>query len=190
MKRLNFNLGQRFSRLIVTGWRDGYYILKCDCGNLTSGKSSDLRRGFKQSCGCYGTLRRSESCKKRSTVHGKKGTAEYSIWQNMRARCLNKNHIAYKNYGGRGVSVCKRWDDFSAFLNDMGKRPARHTIERLDVNSGYSPKNCVWASYTQQARNRRDSYIVSYKGKRMHAAELAQELGKSLGWVKHRYKKV
>lgn len=79
---------------------------------------------------------------------------EYQAWNHMKQRCLNENDSRYKNYGARGIKVCDRWiNSFNNFYDDMGARPEGLTLERKDVNGNYEPSNCVWADYTQQARN-------------------------------------
>jgi len=90
------------------------------------------------------------------TKHGGAYSYEYRSWRHMKERCLNKNNHAYKNYGGRGISISDRWvNDFSVFLQDMGERPSlSHTLERTDNNKGYYPDNCYWATKKEQGRNR------------------------------------
>ena len=82
-------------------------------------------------------------------------TREYECWVSMRDRCRNPNSKSYKNYGARGIVVCKRWDKFETFLADMGPRPKGHSLDRIDNDGNYTPKNCQWATTKQQRHNRR-----------------------------------
>jgi hypothetical protein len=86
----------------------------------------------------------------------KQDTAEYRAWHGMKTRCSNPKRSDWKNYGGRGISVCERWASFESFLADMGPKPsARHTMDRIDNDGNYEPGNCRWATWDLQSRNKR-----------------------------------
>lgn len=107
----------------------------------------------------------------------------------MRARCLNKNNKKYPIYGGRGITICERWNEFNNFMLDMGRKPdPKFTIEREDVNGNYEPTNCYWISRADQGRNKRNSVFVTYNGKRMLLIDLVEELGLSRSVVYGRLK--
>ena len=105
----------------------------------------------------------------RNFKHGLTGTREYIAWQLMKRRCSNPKDSRYRYYGGRGIRVCKRWlNSFPNFLKDMGKKPTKeHTLERKNSNKNYTPKNCCWATWIEQAASRRlRCDAILYKGKR------------------------
>lgn len=110
-------------------------------------------------------------------VQKAKRTAEYRAWVLMRSRCNNPNNPCYSYYGGRSISVCPEWDSYDVFLQDMGKRPDGYTLDRIDSDGNYEPTNCRWATRTTQARNRRITCLLAYKGQTKPRAEWAEEYG-------------
>lgn len=100
-----------------------------------------------------------------------------AIWLSMRARCLNTQSHAYRDYGGRGIGIDATWENFEQFCADMGPRPHGMTLERKNNNLGYSKENCMWASRQAQARNRRSSRVITFAGKTQTMIAWAEELG-------------
>lgn len=107
----------------------------------------------------------------------KKTPPLYHVWQSMRDRCRNPKNRQWNDYGGRGISICDRWDSFQAFAADMGDRPPGHSIDRIDNNLGYSPENCRWATRKEQQRNQRRAVFVTIEGVVYRAIDLALEAG-------------
>lgn len=155
-------VGLRFSRLKVVSEAQPYkspsgrlYIMWnciCDCGNTTVVRSSALKPNGSKSCGCFSA----DSTKERATTHGMTRTPTYTSYRAMVKRCSNPNDPAYAQYGGRGIQVCERWKiSFENFLADMGLRPKRRTLDRIETNGNYEPGNCRWATKSEQQLNRR-----------------------------------
>jgi hypothetical protein len=110
--------------------------------------------------------------------HGGYGTPEYAAWIAMRKRCMNPKNASYQSYGGRGIAVCERWDDFSAFREDMGGRPSSiHSLGRIDNSRGYEPTNCRWETPTQQQSNRRSVRLLTHLGITLPLAHWAKRAG-------------
>lgn len=180
-------IGKRFGRLVVIdkaspikegtqGRLRPAVLCRCDCGDEKVVRISSLMRGACKSCGCYAR----ESASKRLFKHGMAHSRLFSIWNGMIDRCHKRFSISYKNYGERGISVCKEWrEDFSAFhqwaINNGYKENL--TIDRIDNNKGYEPTNCKWSSHKEQARNRRSNHFVAFNGVTKTITEWSELVG-------------
>ncbi len=126
------------------------WLCQCDCGDRKVYRTSQLRHDKCISCGCRIQL----------VTHGYSNTPTRHSYAAMMRRCLDPRDKSYPDYGGRGITVCKRWQGPKGFLNfiaDMGERPPSKTIDRRDVNGNYEPKNCRWATDHMQRMNKRNS---------------------------------
>lgn len=142
----------------------------CQCGNVVVLPYKRLTGGRK-SCG---HLR-----PRHGDVSNKKGWAsEYSTWSGMIQRCTNPNHVAYADYGGRGINICPEWrNSYKRFLIDMGRKPSlQHSLERVDNNKGYEPSNCRWATATEQVTNRRKGISTTIRSRRLDELEYYEAL--------------
>lgn len=150
-------VGPGSPRIRANGKRRAMWLCLCSCGSLRLVDQSNLLSGGSLSCGCY----HSEVVTASQTTHGcsplGRPTAEYRAWQAMINRCTNPNYKSWKHYGGRGITVCQRWlDGFQNFLEDMGLRPEdKQTLDRKNTNGNYEPDNCRWATWVEQANNKR-----------------------------------
>lgn len=151
------------------------WLVRCDCGVEKEVLAESLRSGSTKSCGCL----RSESVKSKNMTHGLSNTEMYRRWQMILDRCNNPNSKAYKNYGGRGISVCKSWSEsFESFIRDVGYPPGKgYSLDRINNDGDYSPGNVRWATQLEQSRNTRRNILITYKGEIKVLKDWAVTLG-------------
>ena len=200
-KRFKDLTGKTFGRLKVvkylgrcydpSGGFSNFWCANCSCGvKDVAVKSSHLGSATK-SCGCLNI----EKLRARAFIHGACGasdadrTSTYITWNTMRQRCNNSNHPDFKNYGGRGITVCKSWGQFKNFLADMGERMPPMTLDRIDNNGNYEKNNCRWATRKEQGRNTRNNHIIKFNGREQPLVVWAEEYGIKEKTLRSRFKR-
>jgi hypothetical protein len=178
--------GKTFGRLTVVEclgtnkYRDRIFLCKCSCGGESKVAGCQLRLGRTRSCGCL----KVEASKRGNLKHGlsREGGSQarlYRIWSHMRQRCSNPNDKIFKYYGGRGIKVCREWDEscvaFHGWALAHGYNPGL-SIERVDNNGNYDPENCIWASRQTQALNKRTSRLITHNGITLNLSEWSKIL--------------
>jgi len=176
--------GQRFGRLVVlydTGERKNGKVVwhcRCDCGNELDVRSDYLISGHTTSCGCYNRERAAET----HTTHGMSRQGEqrpvYLAWHAMLQRCENPSIKYYKDYGGRGITVCAEWHDPVVFIDWALANGWRKglTIDRINNNGNYEPSNCRWVTQKENNRNKRSNHLITFNGKTQTMAQWAEEV--------------
>ena len=194
---------QKFNRLTAIEpvgrdkWNSVLWRCKCDCGNETITTVAHLRSGHTKSCGC---LMRETSAINMHNITFKTGCSLerlYAVWSEMLLRCNNPANKAYKHYGGRGIKVCKEWQDYLvfkewAYSHGYNENAKRHecTIDRIDVNGNYCPENCRWATNAEQSVNKQDTVYVELNGERMALSQAAEKLRMNYGTLNSRINKL
>lgn len=130
------------------------YVCQCDCGTQFEVLHSSISDNSPSEC-IQCSNKNPKKKYKDSRLYIKKHHPSYNSWYAMIRRCTSNKHVNYKNYGGRGITVCEEWYDFDVFVRDMGNRPHGMSIDRIDVNKGYSKDNCRWATIEEQSQNTR-----------------------------------
>lgn len=193
----NIEVGQVFGRLQVIAppvfrKRFGRFVLTrcfCPAETVREVRAASLFSGIVTGCGCV----RKERAAASNTKHGGLGTDAYKSWQKMRQRCTDPSGVAYHRYGGRGITVCDRWNDFANFYADMGDRPPGMTLDRINSDGNYEPGNCRWATRQEQSRNRSGTRLSVEAVREMHRRHktgesqmsLSRAFGVSYGAVWH-----
>lgn len=171
---LNLKSGQRFGHVTIIKRNGSKYgcsqwLCRCDCGLEKNIIGKNLKKGSVIGCGCF---------RGKKSTHGMSNSPIYSIWSGMKKRCYLKSDISYKNYGGRGIKVCKRWMKFENFYADMkDDYKSGLTLDRIDNSKGYLPGNCRWVDGYIQANNRRNNVILNYEGRKQTLSQWAREKG-------------
>ena len=183
-------VGQRFGRFVVIREEPRHYnskrrvyrivLCRCDCGKEKTVFLSALKSGNTKSCGCLNI----ESASKTHFKHGhhnsitKTNSPTYASWLGMIQRCTNPNNKHYNRYGGRGISIYKRWQDFRNFFADMGEKPKGTTLDRYPDNNGnYEPSNCRWATRKEQANNKSSNVLIVHNGERLIMKQFVRQHG-------------
>ena len=170
--------GERHGRWLIVSYVGAQkWACMCDCGAQHTRKTGGIVSGTSTSCGCT---------KER---HGQTQTLAYGRWALMWQRCTNPNHKGYKNYGGRGITVCERWDSFKNFYADMGEAPEGRSLDRINNDGNYEPSNCRWATRKEQAQNSRntklsDADVAAIRGDRRLSKIIAAEYGLNPGYIR------
>lgn len=173
--------GMTFGRLRVVDYAGcnkhgrALWMCKCNCGKNVIVSSDCLLGNHTKSCGCLNDEQRhKKGFEANRTKHNLHNTRLYRIWKQMKTRCYNQNTDDWKDYGGRGITVCQEWlDDFLNFYNWSLENGYNNvlTLDRIDVNGEYKPSNCRWSTAKHQANNKRSNHLITIDGETRTCAE-------------------
>ena len=179
-----------FTKQNVHGSRSALWLCRCDCGNECIRPTNELTRKRNHSCGCLNE-KNLENMRKKNITHGMTNTKLYRIYKGMKDRCYNPNCSNYNRYGGRGIEICDEWlNDKTLFFKwalDNGYEEGL-SIERINVNGGYSPDNCCWIEISQQCDNKRQNIMIRINGEIHNATYWAKKYNVSPNRVRRGYK--
>lgn len=162
-------IGEPFTKEDKKRWA----LFLCECGNKKEIRIDRVKSGRAQYCGCHSGMGGKGNLK-----YGICYTRLYHAWESMKRRCTNKNSKDYKNYGGRGITICDEWKDPKAFYDWAMTNGYKEnlTIDRIDNNGNYEPSNCRWVTNKVQANNKRNSRLITYEGKTQTLAQWCEDL--------------
>ena len=150
------------------------WVCICDCGTRGEVLQNNLVSGISKSCGCLGI----EKLKSRPGNHGFGTEPLAQVWRDIKKRCLNPRCKSHKNYGGRGIKLADEWLDYLRFRADVGPSPgAGYSLDRIDNDGNYEPGNVRWATWEEQATNKRSSLRLTCRGETLTASQWAKKLG-------------
>jgi hypothetical protein len=180
-------INEDFHEKEVTGYQKyRKAVILCFCGRKFITRISGLLNNTTKSCGCI----QKDIVRKRLMRHNMSDTSEYKTWEGMKRRCLNPDYKFYKNYGGRGITICEEWLDFRNFIKDMGKKPFKeYSLDRINNDLGYFKENCRWTTREQQDRNKSTNIYLEYNDKTYIVSDLAKEFGLEPNTLKDRLNK-
>lgn len=182
-------IGQKFGRLTVIGFekkkepsRGWNWLCKCECGKVKTISPQHIKSGRTRSCGCF----HDERCRERARKF-EYGVMDYPrlcrIYRSMKRRCFDEREPRYKDYGGRGIKVCKEWTDEDCGFDNFARWSFSNgyteelTLDRIDVNGNYCPENCRWITYKDQNVNKRVTKWIVYNGEEVQLHVLCERLG-------------
>lgn len=189
MTKLKDETGNKYGSLTIlsfVGSAPARWVCQCECGHMLVVAGTDLRAGRFKSCGCKSPRFTSE----RVVTHGKSRSRTYRIWHDMKQRCSDvAKGKSRKLYYEKGIRVCIEWLSFERFYKDMGDAPDGMSIDRINGNGNYEPKNCRWASSKTQANNMSSNHMIDFNGKSMTLSEWASEIGVKPNTLLYRIKR-